>query len=124
MMEESKLTAAEEMKKRDGADGSPAVPPVPPPQQAQEKPGGLARFRPGSMSLRAKPKLFGKSADPRAPESEKLAAVPQGQTITADGNGVAGDRTSMVSANALAAVEEKKGKNRFSLGRKKSQGFL
>lgn len=104
VLEESKMTAAEDMK-RAGVDES-AVASV-----DKEREGGLARFRHGSMSLRSKPKLFGNNKG----DSEKLASVPQrSATVSApkDSNGDAG------------AGEEKKSKNRFSLGKKKSQGVL
>ncbi|EMC95315.1 hypothetical protein BAUCODRAFT_72138 [Baudoinia panamericana UAMH 10762] len=94
VLEESKQTAVEEMKKR-GEEPAPA--------SAGEKSGaaaagGLARFRHGSVSLRGKPKLFGKDKETNGGEKTPSAADD-------------------------ATTEEKKMKNRFSLGRKKSQGL-
>ena len=97
VLEESKATAAVEAKSR--GDGTPPE---------KEKVGGLSRFRPGSMSLRGKPKLFAKDK-----EAEKLAPVPQGQPVNQPTDSAAKDATA-------GATEEKKLKNRFSLGRKKS----
>ncbi|KAK3615868.1 hypothetical protein LTR56_026325 [Elasticomyces elasticus] len=94
VVEDSRLTAAEEMKKR-GED----------PTVVTEKGGALSRFRHGSMSLRSKPKLFGKEKEING---EKLAATPEVVTRERNGDSVA---------------EEKKLKNRFSLGRKKSQAL-
>lgn len=112
VLEESKQTAMEEMRKR--GDEAPAV---------AEKQGGLARFRHGSMSLRGKPKLFGGGKEKTAPEGEKLAPVPQRQaTVSGAVEGVAGRRQREPTGDAV--VEEKKTKNRFSLGRKKSQGLI
>ncbi|TKA82873.1 hypothetical protein B0A55_00975 [Friedmanniomyces simplex] len=118
VMEESKMTAAEETKKR-GNEGS----------AVSEKVGGggaggaLGRFRHGSMSLRGKPKLFGKDRDVSGSgngNGEKLPAIPQRQaTVSGVHEGVARER----ERNGDPAVEEKKVKNRFSLGRKKSQGL-
>jgi len=98
VLEESKASAAEEMKKRGE-------------QPASEK-GGLARFSRGSMSLRSKPKLFSKDKD-----GEKLAAIPQRSgTVSGAANGGATER----ERKDDPVAEEKKTKNRFSLGRKKS----
>jgi len=104
VMEESKMTAAEEMKKRGD-------------EPAPEKGGALGRFRHGSMSLRGKPKMFGKDKDTNG---EKLPSIPQRQaTVSGAHEGVAKER----ERNGDPALEEKKLKNRFSLGRKKSQGL-
>ncbi|KAK4550026.1 hypothetical protein LTR36_002993 [Oleoguttula mirabilis] len=111
IMEESKASAVEEARRR----GDEA------PMEKGEK-GGLARFRHGSMSLRAKPKLFGKEKE-RVPQdgAEKLAAVPQGQaSTTTDAGRITQDFAPKAAESSSAAVEEKKLKNRFSLGRKKS----
>ncbi|KAK5120389.1 hypothetical protein LTR85_006328 [Meristemomyces frigidus] len=109
IMEESRATAVEEAKRR--GEELPA--------EKSEKGGGLARFRHGSMSLRGKPKLFGKDKDKAQLDgAEKLPAVPQGQATEA---GQAMDFAAKAPAeSSAAAVEEKKLKNRFSLGRKKS----
>ncbi|KAK3115539.1 hypothetical protein LTR53_004986 [Teratosphaeriaceae sp. CCFEE 6253] len=105
VMEESKTTAANEMKQR-GDEPAPA-----------EKGGALGRFRHGSMSLRGKPKLFGKDKEGNG---EKMPAIPQRQaTVSGAHEGVAKER----ERNGDPALEEKKMKNRFSLGRKKSQGL-
>ncbi|KAK1091812.1 hypothetical protein LTR48_005563, partial [Friedmanniomyces endolithicus] len=119
VMEESKATAVEEMKKR-GDEGTTAF---------SEKAGGgggaLGRFRHGSMSLRGKPKLFGKDKEANGNgngngNGEKLASIPQRQaTVSGAHEGVAKER----ERNGDPAMEEKKVKNRFSLGRKKSQGL-
>ena len=101
-IEESKQSAVEEFEKRGEK----------PPMPVKEKEGGLSRFRHSSMSLRGKPKLF--SGKDKA--SESLASVPQDQSENG-GNGTVVDRA------ANAAAEEKSKKNRFSLGRKKSQAL-
>ncbi|KXL41986.1 hypothetical protein M433DRAFT_74185 [Acidomyces richmondensis BFW] len=97
VMEESKFTAAEEAKKRGE-------------EMPSEKGSGLARFRHGSMSLRGKPKLFGKEK-----EAGKLPTVSQGEAAES------APREHVLERSAT--VDEKKLKNRFSLGRKKSQGL-
>lgn len=98
VLEESRQTAEDERLKR---GDEPAA-------QAERGQGGaLSRFRHGSMSLRSKPKLFGKDKD------EKLPAVPQ-RTATVSG-------AERFEANGTADADEKKAKNRFSLGRKKGQ---
>ncbi|KAK0259044.1 hypothetical protein LTR02_016018 [Friedmanniomyces endolithicus] len=118
VMEESKATAVEEMKKR-GDEGTTAF---------SEKAGGggaLGRFRHGSMSLRGKPKLFGKDKEANGNgngngNGEKLTSIPQRQaTVSGAHEGVAKER----ERNGDPTMEEKKVKNRFSLGRKKSQGL-
>ncbi len=101
-LEASKQTAVDDAAKR-GDD--PAVVKGGP---VKEKESGLSRFRHSSMSLRGKPKLFGG----KEKDGEKLPAVMQKPS---DGNGV---------ASAEAGAEDKAKKNRFSLGRKKSQGVL
>lgn len=112
---------------------------------AEKSSGSFSRFtRPGSMSLRGKPKFFGKDKPEKAdgnaaqPGSPFLPTVPQGQqasnnTSTSDATDFAGINKSATadSANPLAKVpsanggggggeEQKKLRNRFSLGRKKS----
>ena len=99
-IEESKQSAVEEFEKRG------EKPPVP----VKEKESGLSRFRHSSMSLRGKPKIFGG----KDKASDSLASVPQEEN---GGNGTVTDS----AANAVA--EEKSKKNRFSLGRKKSQAL-
>lgn len=98
-IEESRQSAVEESKKR-GEDSTP-------------KEGGLSRFRHSSMSLRGKPKIFGS----KDKDAEKLASVPQEKS---ENGGITTDGTAPASA-AAALVEAKK--NRFSLGRKKSQAM-
>lgn len=104
VMEESKQTALEDAKKR-GNEAAAA------PEKAG---GGLSRFRHGSMSLRGKPKLFGKDK-----EAGLLPAVPQGQVTEGGSTTIEGARREPPAGNGTA-MEEKKLKNRFSLGRKKS----
>jgi ubiquitin carboxyl-terminal hydrolase 9/13 len=101
VMEMSKASAAEEAKKR-GEEGPPAVP--------KEEKGGLSRFaRHGSISLRGKPKLFGgKDKD----KEGGLPTVPQS----------AGESTG--PETPMSPVDDKAKKNRFSLGRKKSNAFM
>jgi ubiquitin carboxyl-terminal hydrolase 9/13 len=101
VMEMSKASAAEEAKKR-GEEGPPAA--------SKEEKGGLARFaRHGSISLRGKPKLFGgKDKDkegglPTVPQSAGESAAPE---------------------TPMSPVDDKVKKNRFSLGRKKSNAFM
>lgn len=75
------------------------------------KDAGLSRFKHGSMSLRAKPKLFGG----KEKDVTNLPPLPQEaseKTVSATGGGA-----------VATATEEKAKKNRFSLGRKKSQAM-
>jgi len=121
VMEESKLTAAEEMQKR-GGEGTGQLPQA---GAQQEKTGGLARFRHGSMSIRGKPKLFGKGEKEKGTEGERLPTVPQASPVTGTAAADVGNKVGLErTLTANAALEEKKLKNRFSLGRKKSQGLL
>lgn len=92
VLEASKASAAEEMKKRGEA----------PPKESGNL-TGLARFKSGSMSLRTKPKGLFSSKDKDAPA---LPAVAQDSTDAAEG-----------ATNDSAQPSKK---NRFSLGRKKS----
>jgi len=110
IVEMSKVSAAEEAKKR-GEE-------VQPPASAGAKTGGLSRFaRHGSMSLRGKPKLFGgKDKDKDKEGGGGLPTVPQGSGET--------PTTPLLPSNGpeapITPAEEKAKKNRFSLGRKKS----
>ena len=103
VMEMSKATAAEEAKKR-GEEVQAA-------KEEKEK-GGLSRFaRHGSISLRGKPKLFG------GKDKDKEGGLPTVQQLAVESP--AGHEATPMSP---AAGEAKK--NRFSLGRKKSNAFL
>ena len=104
VMEMSKQSAIDEALKR--GEDPPEIPAVKG-KEAQKEGGGLSRFRHSSMSLRGKQKLFMKEK-----EVEKLPALPS--QSTADGSAVGG----------ASAVEDSAKKNRFSLGRKKSQGLM
>ncbi|KAI7375316.1 hypothetical protein KC336_g20013, partial [Hortaea werneckii] len=145
VLEMSKQSALDEAKRR-GDDGTGATTAAGG-AGGEKSSGSFSRFtRPGSMSLRGKPKFFGKdkaaAADGSAttttlPSSPFLPTVPQGQA--------ASDATDFASAgappptpggitdpaaNPLSKVpsangggggeEQKKLRNRFSLGRKKS----
>jgi ubiquitin carboxyl-terminal hydrolase 9/13 len=101
VVEMSKATAAEEAKKR-GEEVQAAA-------TAKEEKGGLARFaRHGSISLRGKPKLFG------GKDKDKEGSLPTVQQVAGEspGNDV-----------PMSPAGEAK-KNRFSLGRKKSNAFM
>jgi ubiquitin carboxyl-terminal hydrolase 9/13 len=101
VMEMSKASAAEEAKKR-GEEGPPAV--------SKEEKGGLARFaRHGSISLRGKPKLFG------GKDKDKEGGLPTVLQSAAESTG---------PETPMSPVDDKAKKNRFSLGRKKSNAFL
>ena len=100
-LEASKETAAEEIKLRG--------------DQPAAKEGGLSRFRHSSMSLRGKPKLFSKEK-----EVEKLPAVPQ---VSSENGAVKTDGSDPLVTAPPLATEEKAKKNRFSIGRKKSQAL-
>ncbi|KAK3675784.1 hypothetical protein LTR78_004425 [Recurvomyces mirabilis] len=125
VLEESKQTAMEETKKRaddpnapaplDGAAAGSTTAGVSAAAAEKEKGGALSRFRHGSMSLRAKPKFFaGKEG------GEKLATIPQGNGASG-GEVEASDGAKARRRESDALGDEKKMRNRFSLGRKKSQ---
>ncbi|KAI7604650.1 hypothetical protein KC319_g21867, partial [Hortaea werneckii] len=153
VLEMSKQSAIDEAKRRGdegaGAAGAGAG------GSGEKSSGSFSRFtRPGSMSLRGKPKFFGKdkAADGNAtaqPASPFLPTVPQGQQASdatdfaaagaappppssTPGTGVNKSATTTDSGNPLTKVpsanggngaggeEQKKLRNRFSLGRKKS----
>ena len=104
VMEMSKATAAEEAKKR-GEEVQAA--------KEDKDRGGLSRFaRHGSISLRGKPKLFG------GKDKDKEGGLPTVQQVA--GESPAGGHEA--APMSPAAGEAKK--NRFSLGRKKSNAFL
>jgi ubiquitin carboxyl-terminal hydrolase 9/13 len=118
-MAASMETATEEASKR-GEELSPAViAAAAAAAKKEEKKDGLSRFRNSSMSLRGKPKfLGGGSKEKDASERERLASVPQeggsSESAIVEGTG----------APAVGgAAEERARKNRFSLGRKKSQAL-
>ena len=103
----SKATAAEEAKKR--GESSTDVQAVK--EEKEKEKGGLSRFaRHGSISLRGKPKLFG------GKDKDKEAGLPTLQQVP--GELPAGSHEA--APMSPAAGEAKK--NRFSLGRKKSNG--
>ncbi|KAK5172329.1 uncharacterized protein LTR77_003967 [Saxophila tyrrhenica] len=99
VLEASKQTAADEAAKR----GDETTPVKSGGGGKENEKGGLSRFRHSSMSLRGKPKFLG-GGNKGEKEGEKLA-VPR------------------ESSEGGAAEEERKSKNRFSLGRKKSQAL-
>ena len=103
VIEESRQTADVEAKKRGD-------------EPAPQKEGGLSRFRQSSMSLRGKPKLFGG----KDKDGAKLASVPQEKS---ENGAITTDSSALPAASGAATGEEKSKKNRFSLGRKKSQAL-
>ncbi|RMY80136.1 hypothetical protein D0862_12869 [Hortaea werneckii] len=146
VLEMSKQSAIDEAKRRgdEGPGGGGGA------GGGEKSSGSFSRFtRPGSMSLRGKPKFFGKdkaadgggNATQQPPGSPFLPTVPQGQQASdatdfaagagaspaTPGSGVSKSATAD-SGNPLAKVpsangggeEQKKLRNRFSLGRKKS----
>ncbi|KAI7280706.1 cysteine proteinase [Hortaea werneckii] len=150
VLEMSKQSAIDEAKRR-GDDGTAAAGGGG--GGGEKSSGSFSRFtRPGSMSLRGKPKFFGKdkadgSAAQQQPGSPFLPTVPQGQQASdatdfaagagappsTPGTGTNKSTTTNSSAgNPLAKVpsanggnggggeEQKKLRNRFNLGRKKS----
>ncbi|KAF2771807.1 cysteine proteinase [Teratosphaeria nubilosa] len=104
VMEESKQTSAMEAKAR----GNVAPP---------EKTGGIARFKHGSISLRGKPRLFGKDKD------GKLPPLPQEETPSLASDTAPTKEFGPGKLERSATTTEKV-KQRFSLGRKKSQPLL
>jgi ubiquitin carboxyl-terminal hydrolase 9/13 len=105
VMEMSKATAAEEAKKRGDAD-------VAVKEEKEKEKGGLSRFaRHGSISLRGKPKLFG------GKDKDKDGSLPTVQQVPGEAPASGHEAPPM----SPAGVEKK---NRFSLGRKKSNAFL
>lgn len=119
-MEESKHSAIEEAKKR-GEE--------PPPAEKGGAAGGLARFRHGSMSLRLKPgSRKERTLSSSHPDSEKMPPLPKVQDESAvvesasrDPEKAAAEPRNLPTSQT---TDEKKLKNRFSLGRKKSQGVM
>jgi ubiquitin carboxyl-terminal hydrolase 9/13 len=109
VMEMSKATAAEEAKKR-GDEVQAAK------DEKEKEKGGLSRFaRHGSISLRGKPKLFG------GKDKDKEAGLPTVQQVPGESS-PAGGHEATTPMSPAAGGEAKK--NRFSLGRKKSNAFL
>ena len=86
-------------------------------EPASKEGGGLSRFRHSSMSLKGKPRLFGSMSKDK--DVEKLASVPQAKSE----NGATQADGSTADTGAATIVDEKAKKNRFSLGRKKSQAM-
>jgi ubiquitin carboxyl-terminal hydrolase 9/13 len=139
VLDMSKQTAAEEASSRGGTEQSP--------QQTKSGLGGLARFRPGSMSLKSKAGkgLFGKEKQPSVPIREgtnghglpalSTTTTSTEKTESSNGNGVVPDGETdghaalpqlgltRTGTNTMNGEEGKMKKNRFSLGRKKTTLF-
>ena len=115
VMEMSKATAAEEAKKR----GEPEVLQAAGAKEEKSGGGGLSRFaRHGSISLRSKPKLFGG----KDKDKEKDGGLPTVLQVPGESPSSGGGHEAPPTPMSPATGEAKK--NRFSLGRKKSNAFL
>ncbi|KAK5113088.1 hypothetical protein LTR62_003667 [Meristemomyces frigidus] len=116
VLEESKATAAAETSKR--GDELFAAETATAAEKEKDKGGALSRFRHGSMSLRGKPKFLGGGRE-NEKGSPLLPSIPQ------SGAGQGAEVKSVVATarrrESGAVEDEKKVRNRFSLGRKKSQ---
>ncbi|KAF2187782.1 cysteine proteinase [Zopfia rhizophila CBS 207.26] len=111
----SKLTKTEEDKRRrEGDTGNDTENEKEKEREKENGHKGLSRFRHSSMSLRHKPKFW--------PMKEKHEAEPKSDTEQQDPvtPGVETDKSGNAPAVAPDKPEKEKGKNRFSLGRKKS----
>jgi len=112
----SKAIVKDELDQRAAASGEPTVvQPTPPPPP---KEGGVNRFMPGSMSLRGKSKFWSHSKEKSAEhEQAKDGLISHDSPATSE---------SGFGSTATLPVPDKteKIKNRFSLGRKKSQAGL
>ncbi|KAK3709277.1 hypothetical protein LTR37_011015 [Vermiconidia calcicola] len=104
VIEASRQSAADEASKR-GEE--------PPLQKPVAKEGGLSRFRHSSMSLRGKPKIFGGKGDGKDEKLPPVLQEPSERSAVPTNDGTA--------PTPRPPMEEKPKKNRFSLGRKKSQ---
>jgi len=117
--QDEELKAAMEASKQTATDES---------QLRGEKEGGLARFKPGGISLRSKPKLFGSRE--KEGSTDRLPAIPQApveSTTTVTPTESTPSLSMNTTAPVVAAIpevtsplfEEKAKRHRFSLGKKK-----